>query len=925
MVQKEDGALTGDEKTIRTIFLNYFQNLYCPSRSNLTQEEDLGCAAREEIFTQLNQFQHKQIPTTANQKLSSLPNFYEVRRTLFEMGPDKSPGPDGFTARFLQLNWHILGPDIVQQVKLVFQNEEVPVEWLKGHVTLIPKSPEPLTPAEFRPISVGNIMYRLVMKLIANRLKPHIKNIIAQEQNAFIKGRSITDNLIMVKEILHSFSQSNFKQHAFLLKADVNKAFDKLNWSFLSMAMRHLNIPSKIMHIMVSSYSRARITININGKGDGFLTPTQGLRQGCPMSPYIFIISMEILSRMLHMALQVGSIKGVKVAHTRPQITHAIYADDLVLMGDTNEGEVRLLASLLQTFALASGLCISPHKSSLWFSKQCDLQTTNRVQELWRARRVVGDEKYLEVMIGMRGDNKKQGYVLLDKIKSKLCGWKSQMLSHAGRMVMIKSVLMSMPVYSMSLEMLPKGVVRDINRLMAKFLWGKLDQDWHLTFISWQKVCKPIDLGGLGIKDLQNFGEALFLKVVWSIAAEEDKLWVQICKSKYFPVVDFWRANNTRNSSKLWGQIMKMRSFFKDQVRWQLGNGEKVHALSQPWFENWKVQQVAAHKDRKLKVCSLLEDQTGDWNLQELMRLFEQDQVQTILQGTRKPELQGDSSDRLIWLKNKSGKYTVKEGYMDLIRAQQGMQLAQNVNWHHIWKWKSIVPKVKVFLWRLLHHGLPMAVNMHSGFSHFSQTCQKCGEDNEYEMHCLFFCNSSRQVWFGSPLGIIVHNLPVDIVETVQQVMRELDEERASMFANTMWEIWKERNKAVIEHVPFNPQGVLLRAQTMLSPIQEMNGIVRVPNTMLSQARYEYNAHGWQVLIDASWVTSHNAGGAYVVYEKGHVHSIGLHHYEAHDPFVAEAKAMQEAMRYVNDCLNLPGDIIVQVFSDCLNLVMAIV
>ncbi|KAJ4794391.1 RNA-directed DNA polymerase (Reverse transcriptase) [Rhynchospora pubera] len=201
-------------------------------------------------------------------------------------------------------------------------------------------------------------------------------------------------------------------------------------------------------------------------------------------------------------------------------------------MGDTNQAEVNRLGEVMHKFGYISGLQINPQKSGLWFSKNCDELTKHRVQQMWGARRVAAEERYLGALLGLKGDGRRMGALLLEKMKAKLSGWKSNMLSHAGRLVMIKSVLMSMPVYSMALEMLPRTIVKEMNILLAKFFWGKTDKSRYLSFIAWRKVCKPIEFGGLGIKDLQTFGEALFLKIVWFLMADENKLWVQICKAK---------------------------------------------------------------------------------------------------------------------------------------------------------------------------------------------------------------------------------------------------------------------------------------------------------------------------------------------------------------------------------------------------------
>ncbi|KAJ4805020.1 Ribonuclease H-like superfamily protein [Rhynchospora pubera] len=213
---------------------------------------------------------------------------------------------------------------------------------------------------------------------------------------------------------------------------------------------------------------------------------------------------------------------------------------------------------------------------------------------------------------------------------------------------------------------------------------------------------------------------------------------------------------------------------------------------------------------------------------------------------------------------------------------------------------------------------------MHARINTFSPTCQRCNEENEYEMHCLFFCNTSRQVWFASQLGLRVHELSLNVNTAIQQIMENLDEEGNTIFANTLWEIWKERNKAVLERCIFKPHAVIQRIKTIITCSQMELSLEPTNTRQLFQEQYEYNSNGWQVIIDGSWDCSMKAGAGYVVYNKGILHGVGLHFFSVHDSFQAEAVAMKEAMAYIFTDLNLPEGIKVQFFSDCLNLVTAV-
>ncbi|KAJ1695019.1 hypothetical protein LUZ63_011717 [Rhynchospora breviuscula] len=793
MVRDDDGLLTGKDNIIRKQFVQYFKQLYSPTGQTDQQEDMLeegdseAVTEEEELWQIINRHQGAKIQTDMHASITRMPDFHEIKQTLFQMGPDKCPGPDGITARFYQQNWQVFGEEMVQQIRKIFVEEVVPEDWLQCAVALIPKIDEPEKPSEYRPISIGNVAYRLLMKLVANRLRPQMRKVIANQLNAFIKGRSITDNVIMVKEALHSFNKKTFKQKSFLLKADVSKAFDKLNWHFLAKAMRHLNVPAKFISIMMSSYQRAQVSININGRGDGFITPTRGLRQGCPMSPYAFIMAMELMSRMLDQAEKEGIIKGVKLAHSGPTITHLLYADDLVLMGNTSRNELENFSGLLRKFGKVSGLLMNPEKSKLWMAKACGQQDMDRTVQIMQAGMAEGGEKYLGIMVDSNRTSVANAKMLMDKMNSKLAGWKSHMLSHAGRLVLIKSVLMSLPVYYMSVECLPKGIIKRMNSLMAKFFWGKMEKNRYLAPVAWKKVCRPYEEGGLGVKDLQMFGEALFMKLVWEMMGGSDKMWVKVCRAKYCPQIDFWDAKPYSSSSAMWRNIMNLKGEFKSNVRWIIGDGSKIKAVAQPWFNDWDISEQRTMAARKKMVADMFDFDTGQWREDALNEVFNSVQVQNIMQMHPKPARQAVCPDRLIWMQSKSGKYSVREGYQYLLQQTRENTIDARVNmWQKLQKWKGIVPKVKLFLWRLISGGLMLAQNVHRRINRISPMCQRCNAENEYEMHCFFFCQGSRAVWFGSRVGLRTQDLPLNIVEALQYCSTVLKENDIQEFSYTL-------------------------------------------------------------------------------------------------------------------------------------------
>lgn len=271
-VTTETGALVTDEAGIRQAFVSFFKGLYMQPQQQPNQTES------EQYFQELSGPTFKSIPYEVHAALAEPPSLEEIKEILFRMGPDKAAGPDGITARLLQRYWHIFQEDVTQAIRETFTTARPPQEWLKSQIILIPKKEEPQTPKDYRPITVGNIMYRLLMKLIATRLQPYMMDIISKCQSAFLKGRNIADNTILIKEVLHSFQMSSFGAKAFLLKADINKAFDTVNWNFLRGAMKAVNMPSRLVTLICNCMEMSRVTVLVNGGGDGFIKPTRGLR-----------------------------------------------------------------------------------------------------------------------------------------------------------------------------------------------------------------------------------------------------------------------------------------------------------------------------------------------------------------------------------------------------------------------------------------------------------------------------------------------------------------------------------------------------------------------------------------------------------------------------------------------------------------------
>lgn len=273
----------------------------------------------------------------------------------------------------------------------------------------------------------------------------------------------------MLREILHSFGQSNYKRAEFCLKVDLSKAFDRLDWDYLQSILPLYGIPIRMVNWIMEYVRSACFTVVLNGSDQGFFRPSCGLRQGCSLSPYLFILGMDILARALDDLAKTGRLQGVRIAQHAPSLTSCIYADDLLLLGAATQTEANNLLTTLSDFVAVSGQRIGPAKSFIWYSKT----VPEMVQQVISGILGVPSDATSDMYLGAPIQTNKAAFdFLIERVSGKLQVWKARLLSQAGRLMLIKSVLLSMPVYYMSTTMLPTSIINAINSLIRRFFWG---------------------------------------------------------------------------------------------------------------------------------------------------------------------------------------------------------------------------------------------------------------------------------------------------------------------------------------------------------------------------------------------------------------------------------------------------------------------
>lgn len=218
--------------------------------------------------------------------------------------------------------------------------------------------------ADLRPIALCNVVYKIISKVLANRLKTILHHIISDTQSAFIPGRLITDNILVSFEVMHYMKRKHAGKEAMMtLKLDMSKAYDRVEWGFLRAMLQKMGLNEKWVTLLMSCVSSVRYPITTEGKEIGPIIPSRGLRQGDPLSPYLFLICVEGLPNLLSALEKNGKIRGCKVARTTPSITHMFFPDDIYLYCRATVTEAYNIMEALHLFQRASGQQVNLNKS----------------------------------------------------------------------------------------------------------------------------------------------------------------------------------------------------------------------------------------------------------------------------------------------------------------------------------------------------------------------------------------------------------------------------------------------------------------------------------------------------------------------------------------------------------------------------------
>ncbi|XP_028053421.1 uncharacterized protein LOC114257814 [Camellia sinensis] len=701
----------------------------------------------------------------------------EILSAIKSCGGNKALGPDGFNMSFFQKCWHIVKEDVFLFMRDFHQNAKLVRGLNSSFIALIPKNENPASLNEYRPINLVGSMYKILAKILSNRLKQVLPRIISETQSAFMRGRNILDGILIANEIVDGWNKA--RGCGIVLKLDFHKAYDSVNWEFLFSILFNFGFGPKWMSWMKECVASIRTSVLVNRSPTPKFCPQRGLRQGDPLSPFLFIIVAETLNILLGRAKNLGLIKGASVGPSGLQITHLQFADDTILFCEADWAKIVNIKRILRCFEVLSGLRIKFKKSVVYgvgipdkLGKDLAIRLNCKYQKL--------PIKYLGLPLGASPSSSRTWLPVIDKCKQKLASWKRRYLSFTGRLTLIKSVLASLPIFYFSIFKMLEIVAKNMESIQSAFLWD--DSDLRRKVHLWW----------------------------WRFGAEENSLWKDVICGKYREPGWAWFPSTERASrlSKIWGDIIRtvasranLMQFFRSNTVVKIGDGRRIRFWSDCWSEGVclrdefpRLYSLSVDKVGYVFMFHSNRDAYGNWvfNFRRPLFAWEEEELSRLLVHlSSTPLLKANVANCLTWNTDTSGCFSVSSAYQWFELGFGSTSLISR----SLWKAPS-PPRAQFFGWLVWRGRIKSAscgglrVGAAMGFTRFSSEYSSVMRNdcvfNEVEPNFIALCETVEiriALWvksFVPNLNYSVH----DLVHNLQQLNR-LSAHQVLVFGST--------------------------------------------------------------------------------------------------------------------------------------------
>jgi hypothetical protein len=517
-----------DDKEILKYIKEYYTDIYSQKLDVRTDEETFKFFDTDTILDN-NLALHLDSHITEEEIFESVKN----------LPKGKTPGSDGLSPEFYVHFWPVLKGPFMMMLNDVFINERLTIDQRRGIISLIPKQDKDLKLIKnWRPISILNTDYKIITKTLSNRLKPILPDLISEDQNGFVLGRLIGQNIRIVKDIIDYCKNKNINGYLALL--DFEKAFDSLNWSFIEYTLKSFNFGPNFIRWIKLLYKDISSSVCNNGHISESFKLARGIRQGCPISAFIFILCAELLAIKIKNSLL---INGITLGDHDYKILQ--FADDTALILDSIDSLNECL-KILDNFYTCSGLKLNKAKTIVITLGNVDKDEAKISLDEIGLHLNTETFRYLGIWFDDDDDimEYKNFRHRLENIENLLKIWYQRDLSLKGKITVIKTLAMSQLIFPLSMLTAPKWVVDSANTMFLRFLWNCKPHR-----VSTHTIEKQISDGGLKMINVDAMARALKASWMAKIYSNKHGKWTAIPKL-YFDKCSFEDMCLTRFDEK---------------------------------------------------------------------------------------------------------------------------------------------------------------------------------------------------------------------------------------------------------------------------------------------------------------------------------------------------------------------------------------
>ena len=723
----------------------------------------------------------------------------EIRSAFRNMHSTASPGPDGFGSLFFKHSWTVISADITALFS-AFHMHSVDLERInRSYLVLLPKKEGARRPHDFRPIALQNSTVKSISRVLMNRLQPFIPSLIGTDQSGFVSGRCIADSFVYAADLLNCCYRRGCP--TVLMKLDFHKAFDCVAWDSLTKIMKCRGFSDRWCAWINVLLSTGKTTVLLNSVPGNWINCRRGLRQGDPLSPYLFIIVADVLRRLLQNHHLAADIRHPILPDEPCPVLQ--YADDTLVFMRCTPNAISATKRILQLFEKATGLAINYHKTTFLPIAVPDDEAAALATSFGTTTSTF-PQTYLGLPLTPHKVSVSDCLPLITSCDKYLSGWRASLLNRAGRLTLCTSVLSALPLHYMSAISVPKTVLKAIDKRRRAFFWtGEDSCHGSKCLVAWDTVQAPKNAGGLGIKDLELQNRCLLMKFVNKLFSGEQTSW----KDWLLRSASSFDTPISGASSFLWRIVNDELNTFRSITIVKVNNG----AATSFWFDHWLPAGPLFSTHHALFTHTTMPNisvqrvfQSGfDLRLRPRLTNAASHQLGSLLSLLQEMNI-GDGPD-LRLLKLTGHTYSARDAYAALDSS------GDHTDTHGGRVWRTRLPnKVKVFAWLYFKDRLSTRVNLHAKHIVDGEQCERCARHPENRRHVFFGCEQSDALWTAIGMG--------DVGQMTDDEAWEADTPAnleatlwPFIFLTILWRIWDGRNGYVFRNENFCNRVVLSR------------------------------------------------------------------------------------------------------------------